>query len=260
MYINAGRDRCGCARPDVQGISHVINYDLPRQAEDYVHRIGRTGRAGRSGIAISLANVREQFQVKVIERFTAQRIPVTTIAGLEPKQTVALRPARPDGARPGGRAKPRGYKPAGGKLSGNSAGGNFNGGWAGQQRHLAKASPALVAARRITTAIPATGSLLRSGAADAKSKSILARRLGTLSPQTPRQYWTFFMVPILLTPASGMLMARLQIRHAHAVACHARSFHRPIESNAHVEAIEQFMPPMRPCKRTAARHVWDATP
>jgi superfamily II DNA/RNA helicase len=109
---------------DVQGISHVINYDLPRQAEDYVHRIGRTGRAGRSGIAISLANVREQFQVKLIERFTTQRIPVTTIAGLEPKQTVALRPARPDGARPGGARKTTGYKPGGGKPSGN-----FNGGW-----------------------------------------------------------------------------------------------------------------------------------
>jgi len=73
---------------DVQGISHVINFDLPRQAEDYVHRIGRTGRAGRSGIAISLANVRENFQVKLIERFTTQLIPVTTIDGLEPKQKV----------------------------------------------------------------------------------------------------------------------------------------------------------------------------
>ncbi len=73
---------------DVQGISHVINFDLPRQAEDYVHRIGRTGRAGRSGIAISLANVRENFQVKIIERFTTQKIPVTTIDGLEPKQKV----------------------------------------------------------------------------------------------------------------------------------------------------------------------------
>ncbi|MFM7462264.1 MAG: DEAD/DEAH box helicase, partial [Burkholderiales bacterium] len=73
---------------DVQGISHVINFDLPRQAEDYVHRIGRTGRAGRSGIAISLANVRENFQVKLIERFTTQMIPVITIDGLEPKQKV----------------------------------------------------------------------------------------------------------------------------------------------------------------------------
>ena len=49
---------------DVQGISHVINYDLPRQAEDYVHRIGRTGRAGRNGTAISLVNAREHAQVK----------------------------------------------------------------------------------------------------------------------------------------------------------------------------------------------------
>jgi superfamily II DNA/RNA helicase len=84
---------------DVQGISHVINYDLPRQAEDYVHRIGRTGRAGRSGIAISLANVREHFQVKRIERFTAQRIPVATIPGLEPSQTAPVRPVRPGAAR-----------------------------------------------------------------------------------------------------------------------------------------------------------------
>jgi superfamily II DNA/RNA helicase len=79
---------------DVQGISHVINYDLPRQAEDYVHRIGRTGRAGRSGVAISLASVRERFQLKQIERYTAQRIPVATIAGLEPAHRVPQRAAQ----------------------------------------------------------------------------------------------------------------------------------------------------------------------
>ncbi len=84
---------------DVQGISHVINYDLPRAAEDYVHRIGRTGRAGKNGIAISLANVREHFQVKLIERFTSQLIPVTTIPGLEPKARVFSKPSHP-GARP----------------------------------------------------------------------------------------------------------------------------------------------------------------
>ncbi|HEX4858637.1 MAG TPA: C-terminal helicase domain-containing protein, partial [Usitatibacteraceae bacterium] len=98
---------------DVQGISHVINYDLPRQAEDYVHRIGRTGRAGKNGIAISLANVRESFQVKVIERFTSQLIPVATIPGLEPKQKVFDRPAA---ARPGAGRKfaGKGGKPGGG--------------------------------------------------------------------------------------------------------------------------------------------------
>lgn len=109
---------------DVQGISHVINYDLPRAAEDYVHRIGRTGRAGKNGIAISLANVREHFQVKVIERFTAQQIPVATIPGLEPKQKVFSKPAgaRTDGARKfGGRGNdaPRSFAP-GGKPGGFS--------------------------------------------------------------------------------------------------------------------------------------------
>ncbi len=91
---------------DVQGISHVINYDLPRAAEDYVHRIGRTGRAGKNGIAISLANVREHFQVKLIERFTSQLIPVTTIPGLEPKARVFSKPSHP-GSRPPGRSNTR---------------------------------------------------------------------------------------------------------------------------------------------------------
>jgi superfamily II DNA/RNA helicase len=101
---------------DVAGISHVINFDLPRQAEDYVHRIGRTGRAGRNGIAISLANVRENFQVKIIERFTSQQIPVTTIEGLEPKQRVFDRPA------------PKHGRGNGGGRGGNAGAGN-KGGW-----------------------------------------------------------------------------------------------------------------------------------
>jgi superfamily II DNA/RNA helicase len=104
---------------DVQGISHVINYDLPRQAEDYVHRIGRTGRAGKNGVAISLANVREGFQVRLIERFTTQQIPVTTIPGLEPKQRVfdkagSGRPAPRgnSGKRPAGRDNAGAWRPA----------------------------------------------------------------------------------------------------------------------------------------------------
>ncbi|HEX4943521.1 MAG TPA: DEAD/DEAH box helicase [Usitatibacteraceae bacterium] len=94
---------------DVQGISHVINYDLPRQAEDYVHRIGRTGRAGRNGTAISLVNSREHAQVKTIERFTAQPIPVSVIEGLEPKVRAFSRPSGP-ARRPAGKswAKPAG--------------------------------------------------------------------------------------------------------------------------------------------------------
>ena len=70
---------------DVPGISHVINFDLPRQAEDYVHRIGRTGRAGASGIAVSFANHAERGTLRNIERFTGAAIPAHTIPGLEPR-------------------------------------------------------------------------------------------------------------------------------------------------------------------------------
>jgi len=59
---------------DVQTISHVINFDLPRCAEDYVHRIGRTGRAKATGIAISFASAKDRKLIKQIERFTGQTI------------------------------------------------------------------------------------------------------------------------------------------------------------------------------------------
>jgi superfamily II DNA/RNA helicase len=96
---------------DVPSISHVINYGLPMKAEDYVHRIGRTGRAGRAGLAITLAERRDAGMVQRIQRFTTQRIPVATVAGLEPRQPepAPQRPAfkpRP-GARPGPRPGPR---------------------------------------------------------------------------------------------------------------------------------------------------------
>ena len=97
---------------DVPTITHVFNYDLPKFAEDYVHRIGRTGRAGRNGLAISLVNHAEQFNVRKIERFTKQIIPVSVVEGHEPTR-------RPPSAKPNGRpawksgsgnghAKPRG--------------------------------------------------------------------------------------------------------------------------------------------------------
>jgi superfamily II DNA/RNA helicase len=95
---------------DVHGVSHVINYDLPRQAEDYVHRIGRTGRAGRNGTAISLVNAREHAQVRSIERFTAQPIPVGVIAGLEPRTRAFAKPAGPS-RRPGGKVPGRPNRP-----------------------------------------------------------------------------------------------------------------------------------------------------
>jgi superfamily II DNA/RNA helicase len=93
---------------DVPTISHVINYGLPMKEEDYVHRIGRTGRAGRSGLAVTLAERRDSGMVHRIQRYTMQRIPAATIAGLEPKVAEARTGPRP-GARPGGpRGRPGG--------------------------------------------------------------------------------------------------------------------------------------------------------
>ncbi|MCK6407403.1 MAG: DEAD/DEAH box helicase [Rhodocyclaceae bacterium] len=86
---------------DVPGITHVFNYDLPKFPEDYVHRIGRTGRAGRQGVAVSLVHHAEGIHVKRIERFTKQPIPVDVVPGHEPKRTPAPRKPKPAGWKPG---------------------------------------------------------------------------------------------------------------------------------------------------------------
>ncbi|MEI6305236.1 MAG: DEAD/DEAH box helicase, partial [Deltaproteobacteria bacterium] len=69
---------------DVNGVSHVINFDLPRFAEDYVHRIGRTGRAGAAGIAISFVSNSELCYLERIERFIGKKLPEQNIEGLAP--------------------------------------------------------------------------------------------------------------------------------------------------------------------------------
>jgi superfamily II DNA/RNA helicase len=99
---------------DVPTISHVINYGLPMKAEDYVHRIGRTGRAGRNGLAITLGERMDVGMIRRIQQFTTQNIPVAVVAGLEPKSPEPRMFApRAEGGAPGGRfgSKPFG-KPA----------------------------------------------------------------------------------------------------------------------------------------------------
>ena len=101
---------------DVPTISHVINYGLPMKAEDYVHRIGRTGRAGRNGLAITLGERMDVGMIRRIQQFTTQSIPVKTIEGLEPKSPEPkMFAARPEGPGRFGN-KPFG-KPSYGKKS-----------------------------------------------------------------------------------------------------------------------------------------------
>lgn len=82
---------------DVVGVTHVINYELPADAESYVHRIGRTARAGASGIAVSFCDGSERGQLKSIERLTNQRIAVVSTPANE--DMPAAPPMRPRAER-----------------------------------------------------------------------------------------------------------------------------------------------------------------
>ncbi|MPW37898.1 DEAD/DEAH box helicase [Vibrio sp. B1Z05] len=69
---------------DVKELEHVINYDMPYKAEDYVHRIGRSGRAGNVGHAVSFMSHNEQYLLEAIERLLDQKLPQEWLAGFEP--------------------------------------------------------------------------------------------------------------------------------------------------------------------------------
>ena len=81
---------------DVPTITHVFNFGLPMKAEDYTHRIGRTGRAGRDGLAVTFAEFRDRRKIFDIEGYTKQPFKAETVPGLEPQQRA------PQGGRPGG--------------------------------------------------------------------------------------------------------------------------------------------------------------
>jgi ATP-dependent RNA helicase RhlE len=103
---------------DVTGISHVINFDLPAQPEDYVHRIGRTARAGASGVAISFCDAAEHGTLRAIERMTGVTIDVAggsppTAQPQQPRQATKSTPAhRPSNWRQQGSRRRTGYRPA----------------------------------------------------------------------------------------------------------------------------------------------------
>src|SRR5471030_320162 len=72
---------------DIVQLPVVVNYDLPRSADDHVHRIGRTGRAGESGLAVSFVPAASEAHFRLIENRQAMRVPREKIAGFEPKET-----------------------------------------------------------------------------------------------------------------------------------------------------------------------------
>ncbi len=81
---------------DLVNVSHVINFDMPKHPEEYIHRIGRTGRAGAKGIAISLVGPKDWLSFKAVESFLKRAFTLSTIAGLEAK----FKGLRPQKAKP----------------------------------------------------------------------------------------------------------------------------------------------------------------
>ena len=114
---------------DIDQLPHVVNYDLPNVPEDYVHRIGRTGRAGATGEAVSLVCVDEHDMLKGIEKLIKRALPQETIAGFEPDPNARPQPIQLRSGNGGGRVghgrtgagqqqrKPSSVKPGQGQTS-----------------------------------------------------------------------------------------------------------------------------------------------
>src|SRR5688572_28232975 len=116
---------------DIDQLPHVVNFELPNVPEDYVHRIGRTGRAGAQGEAISLACVDEEIFLRDIEKLIKRSIPREAVPGFEPplhekaepivlgRMTIGIGGTRRNGGGGGGRGgRPGGARPGGGSSSG----------------------------------------------------------------------------------------------------------------------------------------------
>jgi len=100
---------------DIKGISHVINFDLPMVAEDYIHRIGRTGRGGATGTAVSFVGPNDWQKLAGIERLTGGRLERAVVTGLEPRRPEPRRgQGKPGGDRPGQKRFAGGYRGKGG--------------------------------------------------------------------------------------------------------------------------------------------------
>ena len=200
---------------DVQGISHAVNFDLPMQAEDYVHRIGRTGRAGRNGLAYTLATHSERHKVRRIEHYIGQSITPEVIAGLEPQRT-----PRPSTGGPRG-GKPFGKRPGGGYQ------GNREGGYRGDR----EARPS----RRSAT-VPLSAIVLNVKAASAPSvRSATARSAKAASMASPRSA-TVRNAKAVSAPSARSAIAR----NAKAASVAATALRRPSAARRRFQGKPSF--------------------
>ncbi len=104
---------------DIGGLSHVFNFDVPQHAEDYVHRIGRTGRAGMEGHAFTIATPDDRWAIGAIEKLTAQPIPRMEVEGFDPVEWSAEEDGKHRRRGRGMRAAPERRRPAAKEAPGN---------------------------------------------------------------------------------------------------------------------------------------------
>lgn len=130
---------------DIDQLPYVVNYELPNVPEDYVHRIGRTGRAEREGVAVSLVCVDEHSFMRDIERLLKTQVRKEVIEGFEPDPTIRPEPIQL-GRKPGGRNGPRAGNPRGGQRAHTT---RSNNGKPGQsaRRHSSGGNQSRTAAR-----------------------------------------------------------------------------------------------------------------
>jgi ATP-dependent RNA helicase RhlE len=118
---------------DVTGVSHVVNFELPNVPESYVHRIGRTARAGKDGMAVSLCSQDERAYLRDIERVTRQRIPSTDRRGDE--KLAAATAAEPRGENRPQQQRPHGHGQHRGGQRNENRRGDSNGGHRSEGGH-----------------------------------------------------------------------------------------------------------------------------
>ena len=134
---------------DIENVTHVVNYDMPVEAESYIHRVGRTGRAGASGIAISFCTADEYDELRAIEKLIGQSLPVEDPDGILKN----LRAGRSNKSRQQTTSRPAKRKPSDhlqgsrGKQSGNRKAKS-----GGKSRAGSKKKPSSAASRRSVTA------------------------------------------------------------------------------------------------------------
>ncbi|UVW30160.1 DEAD/DEAH box helicase [Massilia sp. H6] len=148
---------------DIDQLPHVVNYDLPNIPEDYVHRIGRTGRAGATGEAVSLVCVDEHQMLKDIEKLIKQTLPRQVIPGFEPDLNAKAQPIQLRSGAPGhgGRGGGGGGRPAGNRGAGGGGGGGGNrsaGSGGGSKPRAPGGAPAAAGAKRPGGPRPASAS------------------------------------------------------------------------------------------------------